>query len=250
MIFDEPSQVLAVLNGNRLKTFDVSTGKLLYRIDNKHEAMTSGLWFGDSELIVTGSANGMVQIWACHHTDGKPRGRPNRGSGARKNSGSRCRRTNSRSKRRSRGASFRHARNSLKIPALIAQFREHSGAVTGLVRHGINDSLVVSSGADGTLRVWDVNRLTAVAVVPVAWPVMSFMAYESIGGHNDRLVCAGTEGKVSMMMTERVCQFLGDATHGARRLRYYPPLAEHTEGTSLGSDLPSLTTGRLVDGQW
>lgn len=258
MNFDEHSQVLLAMNGSRLKAFDARNGKLRYCIDSEHAGalITSGLWFDESEFILTGGGNGIVKIWACQHTAAKSH--QVRRNCAISRTRNRNRSIASRSSRRSAFKTRNNKqrprkcgiRNALQTPALFAQFHGHSGAITGLVRHGRVGSFIVSAGVDKTLRLWDVNRLCAVVTVPVASPVASLMAYDSLGAHRVKLVCAGNEGTFSVMVLETICEFLGDAVHGAGRLRYYPPLEEDTAQRGRFGCALSSNIGRLTDGQW
>lgn len=236
MILDEPSQLLIVINSTRLKTFEVATGNTRHCIDSAHEApVTSGLWFCDSEHIVTGCLNGLVKIWACQHTDHQLLGR---------------RRRSRRQSKRLRNGSRRRRRESQQTPAQIAQFRGHSGAVTGLVRHGMNSSLVISSSTDGFLQLWNIDRLVSVARVPVVRPVASLLAHRSPGG-DPRLVCSGAGGTVSVMISHAVCEILGNTTQEMRRINYVGPLVHVTDQAtgddSAVADTPSAP-GYLVEG--
>ncbi|CBJ27928.1 conserved unknown protein [Ectocarpus siliculosus] len=152
MFFDERSQVIITIDGMKVQKYDAGAATTnLYIIKRAHESpVTVVLWVGESENIVTGCMGGLLKIWACQHTDANGVKRSRRGRW-RQHKRLRCARS--------------HRKGCGRSPALVKSFEGHSGGITGLVRHCLNSSYIVSSGADGTLRVWDVDRLAAVTAV-------------------------------------------------------------------------------------
>lgn len=207
MVWDEAAQVILTIDGTRVKTYNATTTTTtkVHTINKAHESpVTAGLWINESENIVTGCMGGYLKIWACQHTDA---------TGAKRGRRPRWRKKNRiRSRRQGRG----------QQPALVESFGGHCGAITGLVRHSLNVSYVVSSGADGTLRVWDIDRLSPVTNVQLPYTMASLWA-ASVGGEA-RLLCAGTDGGIRTMVVRQVSQPLSFDTDGAQKVRYFPPL--------------------------
>ena len=213
MVWDEASQVIITVDGMKAKTYDAVTAINLHTIHKAHESpLTVGLWMGESEYIVTGCMGGCIKVWACQHTDinGGNNGHRRR---------LRFRRRRRLHHRRKRTQKTRHGLS----PALVEQFEAHPGAVTGLVRHCLNRSYIVSCSADGTLRVWDVDRLVPVTSVRLPCAATSLWALWGSGGRC-RVVYAGAEGSIQTMVVHQVCQPLTFDTEGARNLCYFPPL--------------------------
>lgn len=214
MAWDEATQVITTIDGMRVKTYDAITVTNLHTIRKAHEyPVTVGLWMGESQNIVTGCMRGLLKVWACQHTDV-----------SRGNQGRRRRRHRRGAKSRPRRLSFRRKGNG-QSPALVELFQGHSGAITGLVRHCLNTSCIVTCGADDTLRVWDVDRLAPVTNVRLPGAATSLWALCGSGGRS-RLVWAGPEGHIRTMVVSQVCQPLSFDTDEARNVWYSPPLGE------------------------
>lgn len=223
MIWDEATQVIIAIDGMTVRTYEVTTGINRYRINKAHEApVTVALWFSENEYIVTGCMGGLIKIWACQHTNLSKTKRSRR------------------QKRKSKRHTFRRRRQT-QSPALITSLKRHSGAITGLVRHCTETSLIVTSSNDGTLRIWDVDRLVPVVVVPFVGAVASLLVHRTPSGR-PRLVCTGKEGAVQTMIVHKVCEFLGAVTANARRITYHPPLSLE----EAGSDSVAAPCGRRV----
>ncbi|CAM9092692.1 unnamed protein product [Ectocarpus fasciculatus] len=218
MVFDERSQVIITIDGMKVQKYDAGAAMTnLYIIKRAHKSpVTVVLWVGESENIVTGCMGGLLKIWACQHTDANGVKRSRRG---RWRQHKKLRRTRS------------HRKGCGRSPALVKSFEGHSGGITGLVRHCLNSSYIVSSGADGTLRVWDVDRLAAVTTVRVPWAVSSLWAFSGSGGQA-RLVCAGPDGGIKTMVVRQVCHPLSFDTDVARNIRYFPPVGQSVEEAS------------------
>lgn len=218
MFFDERSQVITTIDGMKVQKYDAGAATTnLYIIKRAHESpVTVVLWVGESENIVTGCMGGLLKIWACQHTDA--------------NGVKRSRRGRWRQHKRLRRARS-HRKGCGRSPALVKSFEGHSGGITGLVRHCLNSSYIVSSGADGTLRVWDVDRLAAVTTVRVPWAVSSLWAFSGSGGQA-RLVCAGPDEGIKTMVVRQVCHPLSFDTDVARNIRYFSPVGQSVEETS------------------
>ncbi|CAM9318987.1 unnamed protein product, partial [Hapterophycus canaliculatus] len=226
MVWDETSQVILTIDGMRVKTFDATTTKTtkVHTIKKAHESpVTVGLWIHESENIVTGCMGGVMKVWACQHTDvvGATGGRFLR------------RRKQKRIRSRRQGRQ--------QQPALVESFGGHCGAFTGLVRHSLNNSYVVSSCADGTLRVWDVDRLSPITNVQFPYTMASLWA-TCLGGES-RLLCAGTDGRIRTMVVRQVSQPLSFDEDGAQKLRYCPPFR------AGGDEARSGTADHEHDGQ-
>ncbi|CAM9370794.1 unnamed protein product [Ectocarpus sp. 6 AP-2014] len=218
MFFDERSQVIITIDGMKVQKYDAGAATTnLYIIKRAHESpVTVVLWVGESENIVTGCMGGLLKIWACQHTDANEVKRSRRGRW-RQHKRLRCARS--------------HRKGCGRSPALVKSFDGHSGGITGLVRHCLNSSYIVSSGADGSLRVWDVDRLAAVTVVRVPWAVSSLWTFSGSSGQA-RLVCAGPDGGIKTMVVRQVCHPLSFDTDVARNIRYFPPVGQSVEETS------------------
>lgn len=217
MVWDEASQVIITINGMKVKTYDAVTALNLYTIRRAHESpVTAGLWMGESENIVTGCMGGCIKIWACQHTD------VNGGNNGRRRRPRRFRRR--RCRRRDRTQKPRHGQS----PALVELFEGHSSTITGLVRHCLNRSYIVSCSADGTLRVWDVDRLAPVTSIRLPHAATSLWALWGPGGRC-RLVYAEAQGSIQTMVVHQVCQHVSFDTEGARNVCYLPPLAGSAE---------------------
>lgn len=216
MIWDEASQVIITIDGMKVKTFDAVTTLNLHTIQKAHESpVTAGLWMGESENIVTGCMSGCIKLWACQHTD------VNGGnSGRRRRRFRPCRRR----RHRERTKKPRHGQS----PALVELFEGHSNTITGLVRHCLNRSYILSCSADGTLRVWDVDRLAPVTSVQLSGAATSLWALWGPGGQC-RLVYAEAEGSIRTMVVHQVYRSVSFDTEGARNVCYFPPLAGSAE---------------------
>lgn len=245
-MWDEPGQVIIAIDSTVINVCDVATGAILHRIESAHETpVTAAMWFGESEHIVTGCVNGILKMWACQHTDTREECKSN---GTTKNSSSRRRRrkrNNGRNLGRRKRVRGRHS------PALMASFRAHCGVITGLIRHSANTALVVSSSADGTLRLWDVDRLTPVSTIRRAGggAVESITAYSNPGGGRPRLLCAGKGGNIRTMLAHMVCEPLGDIPQEARKILYsaLPPVS-CSKGALGSSVAPFLNAAHLIEG--
>lgn len=220
MIWNEASQIIITIDGMKVKTYDAVTAINLHTIQNAHESpVTAGLWMGESENIVTGSMDGGIKVWACQHSH------ENGGNNAHHRRRRRSRRR--RYRRRERTAKARHGQS----PALVKHFEGHSGTITGLVRHCLNRSYIVSCSADSTLRVWDVDRLAPVTSVRLLCAAASVWALWGPGGRC-RVVYSEAEGSIRTMVVHQVCQPLSFDTEGARNVCYFSPLAGSAEGPS------------------
>lgn len=227
MVWDEASQVIITIDGMKVKTYDAVTTLNLHTIKKAHESpVTAGLWMGESENIITGCMGGCIKVWACQHTA------VNGG-----NTGHRRRRRFRRRRCRRRERTQR-ARHGLS-PALVEQFEGHSSTITGLVRHCLNRSYIVSCSADGTLRVWDVDRLAPVTSVRLPCAATSLWALWGPDGRC-RVVYAEAEGSVRTMEVHQVCQPLSFDTEGARNVHYLPPLAGGEEGSEEARGLLAI----------
>lgn len=217
MVWDEPGQVIIAIDGTVINVCDVTTGANLHRIEGAHDTpVTAAMWFGESEHIVTGCVSGILKMWACQHTD--VRGTKNSGMSKSNN------RRRSRKRNNGRNTGTRKRVRRRRLPALMASFRAHCGIITGLVRHCMNSALIISSSADGTLRLWDVDQLAPVSTIRIAGgAVESIMAHSNPGGGRPRLLCTGKGGNIRTMLAHMVCEPLGDIPQETRRIRYYPP---------------------------
>ncbi|CAM9122411.1 unnamed protein product, partial [Choristocarpus tenellus] len=153
--FDEEAQILLVLKGGCVVIYDTTTNLEVHRIIRAHGVpLTAGLWFTDSQYIVTGCSQGFIKVWACHHKD--------RGTAPKE------------LRKKGKGVKIAHRKRrrtaTMKQPALLKSIRKHSHTVTGLVAHRVNCSLILSSSLDQTLRLWDIHRLIAVAVIQTSGP--------------------------------------------------------------------------------
>lgn len=219
MVWDEESQIIITIDGMKVKTYDAVTALNLHTIRKAHESpVTAGLWMGESKNIVTGCMGGSVKVWACQHTD------VNRG-----NNGRRRRRHFRRRSCRRRERTQNSSRS--QSPALVEQFKGHSGTITGLVRHCLNRAYIISCSTDGSLRVWDVDRLAPVTSVRLPCPATSLWALRGPGGRC-RVVYAESEGSIRTMVVHQVCQPLSFDTEGARNVCYSPPLMGRVEEPS------------------
>lgn len=222
MVWDEGGQVVITIDGMRVKTHDAATAVNLHTIRKAHESpVTIGLWMGESEHIITGCMGGTLKVWACQHTDigGAKQGRRRH----------RRRRRRLKSVRRPRSSRKGHGHS----PALVEKFEGHCGSITGLVRHSLNSSYIVSSGADGTLRVWDVDRLAPVTNVQLPGAAISLWMLRGPSGQS-RLVYAEAEGNIRTMVTSQVYDPLSYDTEGAWNLVYFPPLGDSTKEAAGG----------------
>lgn len=205
MVWDEASQIILTIDGMRVKTYDATTTVTTtkeHTINKAHESpVTVGLWIHESENIVTGCMGGDLKIWACQHTDV---------TGAK------------RLRRQKKKRSLSRRQGKKQQPALVESFEGHCGTITGLVRHSLNSSYVVSSGADGTLRVWDVDRLCPVTNVLLPYTIASLWA-TCLGGES-RLSCAGTDGGVRTMVLRQVSHPLSFDADEVQRVRYFSPV--------------------------
>lgn len=229
MAWDETAQVIITIDGMRVKTYDAATGINRYKINGAHESpVTAGLWFSQSENIITGCFGGLMKVWACQHTSL---------NGTKQ------------SRRRKKGLRRRkyRRRKYVQSPALIASFKSHNGAVTGLVLHGMDSSWIISSSTDGTLRIWDVDRLVPIATVRIAGAVTSLLAHNAANGRL-RIVCTEAKGLVRMMIVHKVCETFDVATEGVQKLHYYPPATNRSEELRGGS-VASKCGGKLVEGE-
>ncbi|CAN0157448.1 unnamed protein product [Scytosiphon promiscuus] len=207
MVWDEASQVILTIDGTRVKTHVASTLTTTkgHTINRAHESpVTVGLWIHESENIVTGCMGGDMKIWACQHSDV---------TGAKRD---RLLRRHKNKRTRSRRRGYRQQ------PALVKSFGAHCGSITGLVRHSLNSSYVISSGADGMLRVWDVDRLCAVTNVLLPYKTASLWT-TCLDGES-RLLCAGSDGGIRTMVLRQVSQPLSFDPDGAHNVRYFPPV--------------------------
>lgn len=217
MAWDEATQVITAIDGMRVKTYDAIAATNLHTIRKAHECpVTVGLWMGENQNIVTGCMSGLLKIWACQHTNftGGRRGRRRR----RRRKGARNRPRQPSSGQKGHGQS----------PALVKQFEGHSEAITGLVRHCSNTSCIVTCGADGSLRVWDIDRLALVTNVRLPGAAASLWALFGPGGRS-RVVWAGAEGRIRTMVMSQVCQPLSFDTEEARNIQYSSPLGKNIE---------------------
>ncbi|CAN0094924.1 unnamed protein product [Ectocarpus sp. 12 AP-2014] len=218
MFFDERSQVIITIDGMKVQKYDAGAATTnLYIIKRAHESpVTVVLWVGESENIVTGCMGGLLKIWACQHTDA---------NGVKRSRHGRWR------QRKRVWRARAHRKGCGRSPALVKSFEGHSGGITGLVRHCLNSSYIVSSGEDGTLRVWDVDRLAAVTTVRVPWAVSTLWAFSGSGGQA-RLVCASPDGGIKTMVVRQVCHPLSFDTDVARNIHYFPPVGQSIEEPS------------------
>lgn len=235
MIWDEVGQVIITIDGVRVKTYDAATAINLHTIPKAHESpVTIGLWMGESEYIVTGCMGGRLKVWACQHTD--------MGGGRQ----SRRRRRRRRRLRNLRGVRSRRRKGHGKSPALVEKFEGHCGSITGLVRHALNSSYIVSSGVDGTLRVWDVDRLSPVTSIRLPAAATSLWMLHGPGGQS-RLVYAEAEGTIRTMITSQVYEPLSYDTEGAINFSYFPPLGGGAAEALGESPTENCEMGRAED---
>lgn len=221
MVWDEASQVVITIDAMKVKTYDAVTAINLHTIHKAHESpVTAGLWMDESENIVTGCMGGCIKVWACQHTDAR---------GGRNGHRRRRRFRRRRCRRRERTQKTMHGPS----PAFVERFDRHSSTITGLVRHCLNRSYIISSSADGTMRVWDIDRLAPVTTVQLPCAATSLWALWGPGGRC-RVVYAEAEkgSSIRTMAVHQVCQPLSFDTEGARDVCYFPPLAVGTEEPS------------------
>lgn len=235
MIWDEQAQIILVIDSMMVKTCDAATGTTRHCINRAHEApVTVGLWFGENESIVTGCVGGGLNIWACQHSDLKQH-----------NGRKLIRRRSTKRKPRRRRARRRSSGQRVhSSPALIASFKAHSGAVTGLVRHCTNKSWVVSSSTDDTLRIWDVDGLAGITTVRLDGRIASLWTHR-VSADRSRLVCTGPEGRVTTMDVHEISEPFGDGPQRAQRIHYYPSV-DSSENDGGISTVATSFGGRFV----
>lgn len=237
MIWDESTQFVIVIDSLKVETYDAVTGNNRHKITKAHDTPVKvGLWLNNSEQIVTGCVGGTLKVWACQHPD---MSRPKH---------SRARIIRRRRRKPTRIQSGRRGRN--QAPVVVASFGQHSGAITGLIRHPADESLILSSSMDGTLRVWDVHRLSPVTTIELPeTAIRLFSCCNTLG--QPRLVYAGAEGRVTTMIAYTVCDALRKAVYGVRSIRYHPPLASNVK--DCGTSAPVVSghdCGRLEERRW